>query len=382
MKEVLGILGSGETWLWAGGGLVAAVLLALGVYALLFIAARRMAGRIGGVTEISLVRQSQQPVKLILPLLAVLMVLPALPLTPGALGRVQHTIGLGLIASTAWLAVRLIRVMEDVLAARYRIDVLDNLRARTIRTQVEVLHRIGTVVIGIVTLAVMLMTFPSIRNLGASLFASAGVAGLVVGLAARSTLSNLIAGLQLALTEPIRLEDMVVVEGESGWIEEITTTYVIVRLWDLRRLVVPLSYFIEKPFQNWTRSTANLLGTVLIYADYSVPVGEVREELHRILQSSELWDGNVWNLQVTDAREHTLELRALMSAADSGKAWDLRCYVREKLIAYLQARYPESLPRVRAEVRGFPPDGGRRTSPSLEQVRDPHDQSGPVGRDG
>ncbi len=363
MKEVLGILGSGETWLWAGGGLVAAVLLALGAHALLFSAARRMAGRIGGVTEISLVRQSQQPVKLILPLLAVLMVLPALPLTPGALGRVQHTIGLGLIASTAWLAVRLIRVMEDVLAARYRIDVLDNLRARTIRTQVEVLHRIGTVVIGIVTLAVMLMTFPSIRNLGASLFASAGVAGLVVGLAARSTLSNLIAGLQLALTEPIRLEDMVIVEGESGWIEEITTTYVIVRLWDLRRLVVPLSYFIEKPFQNWTRRTADLLGTVLLYTDYSVPVGEVREELHRILQSSELWDGKVWNLQVTDAREHTLELRALMSAADSGKAWDLRCYVREKLIAYLQARYPESLPRVRAEVRGFPPDGGRRTSP-------------------
>ncbi len=363
MREVLGILGSGEAWLWAGGGLVAAVLLALGVHAFLFSVARRLAERVGGVTEISLVRHSRQPVELIFPLLAVLTILPALPLTPGARGRVQHAIGLGLIASTAWLAVRLIRVLEDVLDARYRIDVLDNLRARTIRTQVEVLHRIGTVVIGIVTLAVMLMTFPSIRNLGASLFASAGVAGLVVGLAARSTLANLIAGLQLALTEPIRLEDVVIVEGEWGWIEEITTTYVIVRIWDLRRLIVPLSYFIEKPFQNWTRRAADLLGTVLLYTDYTVPVGEIREELHRILQSSELWDGKVWNLQVTDAREHTVELRALMSAADSGKAWDLRCYVREKLIAFLQARHPESLPRVRAEVRGFPPDGGRRTSP-------------------
>jgi hypothetical protein len=196
----------------------------------------------------------------------------------------------------------------------------------------------------------MLMTFPAIRHIGITLFASAGVAGLVVGMAARSTLSNLFAGIQIALTEPIRIEDVVIVEGEWGWIEEIGTTYVVVRIWDLRRLVVPLSYFIEHPFQNWTRVTADLLGTVIVYADYTVPVEEVRAELHRILQASEMWDGKVWGLQVTDATEHTLQLRALMSAADSSIAWDLRCHVREKLVAFLQERHPHSLPRVRAEL--------------------------------
>ncbi len=156
------------------------------------------------------------------------------------------------------------------------------------------------------------------------------------------------------MTEPIRLDDVVIVEGEWGWIEEIGTTYVVVRIWDLRRLVMPLSYFIERPFQNWTRTTADILGTVFVYADYTVPVEEVRQELHRILKSSGMWDGKVWNLQVTNATEHTMEMRALMSAPDSGKAWDLRCYVREKLVQYLQERYPQSLPRARAEIQGTP----------------------------
>jgi hypothetical protein len=142
----------------------------------------------------------------------------------------------------------------------------------------------------------------------------------------------------------------VIVEGEWGWIEEIRTTYVVVRIWDQRRLVVPLSYFIEKPFQNWTRATANLLGTVFVYVDYTVPVEEVRQELHRILKSIPLWDGKVWNLQVTDTTAHAVELRALMSASDSGTAWDLRCLVRERLIALLQERYPQCLPRARAEI--------------------------------
>jgi hypothetical protein len=168
------------------------------------------------------------------------------------------------------------------------------------------------------------------------------------------SLSSLVAGLQIALTEPIRIDDVVIVQEEFGWIEEIETTYVVVRTWDLRRLVVPLSYFIENTFQNWTRRTADLLGTVLVYVDYSVPVEEVWQELHRILQSSPLWDGKVWGLQVTEASDRAVELRALMSAADSSKAWDLRCYVREILIKYLQERYPEHLPRMRAEVHAFP----------------------------
>ncbi len=195
------------------------------------------------------------------------------------------------------------------------------------------------------------MTFPSIRTVGTSLIASAGLAGLILGMAMWPTLASLIAGIQIALTQPIRIEDVVVVEGEWGWIEEIGTTYVVVRIWDLRRLVVPMSYIIEKPFQNWTRVTANLLGTVFLYVDYSVPVDEVRQELHSILKASGMWDGETWGLQVTDAGQHTLKLRALMNAPDDSKAWDLRCYVRESLIKFLQQRYPESLPKTRAEVQ-------------------------------
>jgi len=186
-----------------------------------------------------------------------------------------------------------------------------------------------------------------VRHLGTSLLASAGLLGLVAGIAARPVLSNLLAGVQIALAQPMRLEDVVVVEGEWGWIEEIYMTYVVVRIWDLRRLVVPLSYFIERPFQNWTRRTTNILATVFIYADYTVPVEELRQELHRLLLASGMWDGKVWGLQVTDATEQTVQLRALMSARDSGNAWDLRCHVREELIALLQGRYPRSLPRAR-----------------------------------
>lgn len=254
----------------------------------------------------------------------------------------------------AWQVIALLDVLDDALSEKYKTDVRDNLRARKIQTQMHVLRRITIVVIIIITGAVMLMTFPSVRQFGAGLFASAGVAGLVIGLAARSTLSNLLASVQIALTEPIRLDDVVLVEGEWGWIEEIGTTYVVVRIWDLRRLVVPLSYFIDKPFQNWTRVAADLLGTVSLYADYSVPIDAVRKELHRILQSTDLWDGKVWNLQVTSATEQTLELRALMSASDSSKAWDLRCFVRESLTKYLQREYPQSLPRLRAEIHRVP----------------------------
>jgi len=200
----------------------------------------------------------------------------------------------------------------------------------------------------------MLMTFPNIRHLGESLFASAGLAAVVAGLAARTTLSSLLAGVQIALTQPIRLDDVVIVEGEWGWIEEITTTYVVVRVWDLRRLVVPLSYFIEKPFQNWTRRTADLLGTVFVYTDYNVPVDQIRRELHDILERSGMWDGRVWGLEVTNATDRTMELRALMSATDGPKAWDLRCHVREKLIDFLQKNYPLSLPRVRADINPSP----------------------------
>ena len=343
-----------QEWLISGGILVGAYVLARIVHAIIFAAGRRISSQSGTTVDDSVVKHSQRPGKAILPLLALSIALPTTYLPPHWGSPIRHAVVRGMIASIAWLLVALIDVFEDVISEKYRVDVKDNLRARKLQTQVQVLRRIGVVVISIVTLSIMLMTFPSIRQFGVSLFASAGLAGLVVAMAARPTLSSLIAGVQIALTEPIRLEDVVIVEGEWGWIEEIGTTYVVVRIWDLRRLVVPLSYFIEHPFQNWTRKTAEILGTVFVYTDYTVPVEDVRREFHRILQESAMWDGKVWNVQVTNATDRTMELRALMSAPDSGKAWDLRCHVREKLIGYLQQKYPASLPKMRAELHSLP----------------------------
>jgi small-conductance mechanosensitive channel len=250
--------------------------------------------------------------------------------------------------------------VEDFVEARYDISQADNLTARQVRTRTRILRRVAVAAIVIVTVCLMLMSFPAVRQIGVSLFASAGVAGLVIGLAARPVLSNLIAGIQLALTDPMRIDDVVIVEGEWGWIEEITSTYVVVRVWDLRRLVVPLTYFIEKPFQNWTRRSADILGSVFIYADYTVPVGQVRNKLFEILDGHELWDGKVKTLQVTNTTERTVELRALVSATSSGRAWDLRCDVREKLLAWLQAEHPDCLPRARVELsREAPADATR-----------------------
>ena len=309
-----------KEWTASGAVLAAALIAAHITYRILFSAAERLARRTGSVIDSSLVRHGRRPARLILPLLALFFALPATSLPAGPLGVIRHAIALGMIGSVAWLVIILVDVFEDVAAEKYKIGVADDLRARKIQTQIHVLRRTVAVVACIVAFSVMLMTFPSIRQFGVSLFASAGIAGIIIGMAARPTISSLLAGLQIALTEPIRLEDVVIVEGEWGWIEEITTTYVVVRIWDLRRLVVPISYFIEHPFQNWTRVTADLLGTVFLYTDYTVPVEEIRQELRRVLKSTDLWDGKAWGLQVTDARETTMELRALMSAADSSKA--------------------------------------------------------------
>ena len=325
-----------------------AVILALIVHRILFSVVLERMSRMNEALH-SFVSHAQGPALLLLPLLALLLVLPAIPLLPEARSLTDHIIELGLIGSVGWLAMRLTNVAGELLVLRYEDPGANDREYRELRTRVQVLRRVAAIVLGFITFGLMLMTFPSLQTLGASLLASAGFAGLAVGMAARPALQNLIAGLQIALTQPIRINDVVIVEGEWGWIEEISATFVVVRVWDLRRLVIPLSKFIEEPFQNWTRITADLLGTVFIYTDYSVPVEEIREELHRILQTSPLWDGKVWGLQVTDAKEQTMELRALMSTEDSSKGWDLRCYVREKLIEYLRDRHPQSLPRVRAE---------------------------------
>ena len=341
---------SWESWLWALGILLAAIAVGLLVHKIFFAIFSSISKRTGSIIDESFVRHARKPAKLILLLLGIFILMPLAHLPAVVSGTINHVLGLCVIAGVAWLSVAMTKILSDMVDAKYNVNVKDNLTARRVQTQVHVLRTIMVVIISIVALSAMLLTFPEIRNIGVGLFASAGIAGLVIGMAARPMLSNLIAGVQMALTEPIRLDDVVIVEGEWGWIEEIGTTYVVVRIWDLRRLVVPLSYFIEHPFQNWTRKSADLLGTVFVYTDYTVPVEEVRSELHRILQSSKKWDGKTWGLQVTNATERTVELRALMSAPDSPTAWDLRCEVRESLIRYLQERYPDSLPKTRAEI--------------------------------
>lgn len=337
--------------LWSGVILAAAVAVSLTVHAVLFWIARRAARRTGNVLDDALVRRSAGPVRLLLPLLAVTAVFESVPPPERIHATVDHSLSLALIGSLAWLLISLTRVMDDVVEARFPLDVSDNLEARRMVTLARVLRRLATTIVVVVAAAIMLMTFPAIRHLGTSMLASAGILGLVAGMAARPVLSNLLAGLQIALTGPIHIDDVVIVEGEWGRIEEITGTYVVVRIWDLRRLIVPLTYFIEKPFQNWTRVTADLLGTVYVHADYRLPVDEVREELRRILEDSGMWDGKVCGLQITGVSEQTMELRALMSAPDSGKAWELRCLVRERLVAYLQREHPDKLPRLRADVQ-------------------------------
>jgi small-conductance mechanosensitive channel len=335
--------------LWSAVILCAAIAIALVVHLIVFKLLERRALRKPGIVDQSLIKHGKGPARWIFPLLAVLAVLPGLPLPPILMSALEHITGLGLIAAIAWMVLLFIEITSDVLAGRYRMDVEDNLVARRIQTQFQMLHRILIVLVSIVTLSIMLMTFPVIKHIGMSLLASAGLATLVVGMAMQGTLSNVIAGVQIAFAQPFRLEDAVVVEGEWGWIEEIGTMYVVVRIWDLRRLVLPLSYFLTHPFQNWTRTSAQILGNTILYADYTVPMDALRAELRRICESTKLWRGQVCILQISDATEHTVQLRALMDARNSSDAWDLRCLVREGLIDFLQKNYPQSLPRYRGE---------------------------------
>jgi small-conductance mechanosensitive channel len=291
------------------------------------------------------------PSAVVLPLMAIQLVLPEVEPLPPVL---RHLLTLAVYAAVIWVLLALLSGLEAWVKSRHDVDVADNLSARRVHTQISVLARALQVVVVIVGGAVALMTFERVRTLGTAMLASAGLAGLVLGLAARPVLENLIAGLQIALTQPIRLDDVVIIDGEWGRVEEITVTYVVVRIWDQRRLIIPFSKIIGDSFQNWTRHSSEILGTVFIHTDYTVPVEAVREELRRIVEQREEWDGRVCVLQVTDATPRTVELRALVSARDSGSAWDLRVAVRERMIEFLQREYPDSLPRTRIEL---PPPG-------------------------
>lgn len=343
-------LGGVEGWAWWLAALAAALVAAQFGHFVLSRLARRLVRRTRSPMDNFFVERAWRPTRLLFAGFAWFIVLPAMPLERAALVEVARISSLALTFAVGWLLISLSGVMVDWVRASYDLQAADNALARQIHTRVLMLRRVTVAVIGVITACVMLMTFPSLREIGVSLFASAGVAGLVAGLAARPALSNLIAGVQLALAAPIRIDDMVVVEGETGLIEDITSTFVVVRVWDLRRLVVPLSYFIEKPFQNWTRRNSDILGTVFLYVDYAVPVEELRQELLRIIENSPLWDRKVWNLQVTDFKERVVELRCLVSASSSGLAWDLRCHIRECLLEFMQRRHPEALPRFRAEL--------------------------------
>lgn len=336
-------------------GLLLAMLI---VFLLHRIARFRRAHLIAAISD-----QCAAPLRALLPVLAVSILLSGLEISTGMgpyLARILSVLG---IALTGWLAMRAVRGFVDYFLGVYSIDKADNLEARQVQTQIRVLGRVTIFIVVLATVAGVLMSIPSIRHIGVSLFASAGIAGLAVGLAARPALSNLIAGIQIALTQPIRIEDAVVVEGEWGWVEEIHMTYVVVRIWDLRRLILPISYFIEKPFQNWTRTTADLLGSVILHMDYSVPLDDIRAEFDRALSESKYWDKKVAAVHVVDCTDRAMQIRLLMSAANSPNAWELRCEVRERLIGYLQREHPDSLPRLRLDY-----DGDQKLTASAESA--------------
>ncbi|MBU0469552.1 MAG: mechanosensitive ion channel family protein [Candidatus Omnitrophica bacterium] len=292
----------------------------------------------------------KKPLRFLIPVLCVSVVIPFLRLPEKVGGFIRQLLHILFIALLGWVIVKIVCIIRDALLNRYDINTRDNVHARSMHTQIRLIANIIGVVLVLLTVSFVLMSFAEVRQIGVSLLASAGIMGIVIGFAAQKTLGNFIAGIQIAIAQPIRLDDVVIIENEWGWIEEITFTFVVVRIWDLRRLVVPISYFLEKPFQNWTRTSADILGSVFIYTDYTIPVKEVRAELTRILTNSQYWDKKVNVLQVTDAKEQVIELRALMSAADSPAAWNLRCEVREKLLEFLQNKFTECLPRVRIEM--------------------------------
>ncbi len=335
--------------------LVGAVILATIVCRIAITILRRISRKSTNTLDESLIKALAKPAGWILPLLAAQMVLNSVRFTGGLAGLegiragLRHAVAIGLIATLTWAITRLVRWGVNSMLRRYDVSVADNREARRVHTQIGVITRILSAVIWIIGISIMLMTFDSIRHLGTSVLASAGIAGLIVGLAAQQTIGNFLAGLQIALTQPISMDDVVVMEGEWGRVEEITSTYVVVKIWDDRRLIVPFSSVIGKPFTNWTRKNSQILGTAFIYVDYTVPIDEVRAELERYVQTHDKWDKRAWGLQVTDLKERTVELRALVSAADAGQAFDLRCDVREHLIKFISREYPGSLPRTRLE---------------------------------
>jgi len=345
-------LAVGLDWLpppvWSAAVLLLAIALALLLHRVSLRAFNRfLAGDKPRTFLRTFVTATEGPSRLAFVIFALAAALPSTSFSTATTSRINHILLVAFTVLAGWSAIRAFEIAATLYLQRFRTDVDDNLLARKHVTQIRILKRAVDTLLVIITLGAALMSFDSVRQYGVSLFASAGAASLVVGLAARPLLTNLIAGVQIAITQPIRLEDAVIVEGEWGWIEEITSTYVVIRLWDWRRMVVPLAYFLDKPFQNWTRESGSLIGSVMLYVDHTVPVEAVRQELTKIANASPLWDKRIVNLQVSDVRETVIELRALVSARNAPQTWDLRCEVREKLVAFLQQHHPDALPQRR-----------------------------------
>jgi len=349
LSELSSALSFAPTWAVSCVLLVAAFIVAWLIHAaILAVIGRLLKGRRPYLQRV--LDATKNPTRLALLLLALAITLPTAPLGPETETLLVRLLGLATICLIGWMSLTVLHIFTNLYLLRFRIDIADNLLARKHVTQVRVLVRVADTIIFLVTAGFALMTFEAVRQYGVSLFASASVAGLIFGIAAQPVLSNLIAGVQLAITQPIRLEDAVTVQNEYGWVEDITATYVVIRLWDQRRLIVPLNFFIQQPFYNWTRKAAANIGTVLLYLDYSAPIDRIREKASEIVAQSKQSSGKLINVQVTNTSAQAIEVRVLLSADSAGNTSDLCAEVREKLIGFLQREHPEALPRGRNET--------------------------------
>lgn len=342
------LTGWGSTF-YSFGVLFLAFIVGLFLYGIIFHFLDRASGRLDWFDH-GVVDRWAAPARVIMPLILMIAVAPLLSFHQEIKAVLRHAFTLAFIASGAWLLIATVLGLRDVILGRYDIMVKDNLKARAVHTQVNILVKISLVMLVSIAIALALITFDHIRQIGVSILASAGIIGVIIGIAAQRSIAHFLAGIQIALSQPIRLDDVLIVEGEWGIVEEITLTYVVMKIWDRRRLVVPIIYFLEKPFQNWTHASSHLIGTIMLHTDYTLPVDELRTALERILAEAPFWNGEAWALHVTDAKEQSLELRALVSADNAGDLWELRCYVREKLVQFIQVHYPQCLPRIRADL--------------------------------
>jgi small-conductance mechanosensitive channel len=348
---------------------------------LVYVAVRPIARRLSRHAPVAgaVNRQLDKPLRWLLPLIAAQVALEGVPDDLPHVDGVRQLVAVLLIAAFTSAAIAAVRGVADAVAMLHPQDTADNLEARRVLTQTRVLARIATGIALFAGTAFILMTFPRARQFGTSLLASAGLSALVIGLAAKSVFGNLLAGLQIALSQPIRIDDVLIVQGEWGRVEEITSTYVVLKIWDERRLVIPLQWFIDNPFQNWTRTTSQIIGSVFFWVDFSADLSSLRAEATRLAQGSKDFDGRVCLLQVVDTSERAMQLRLIVSSPSAGQSWDLRCLLREGLIELMQREYPDALPRLRAEMRepaGAHDNGrdleariaGQRTDPGGAQV--------------